>query len=144
MPDLHPDQHCGLPGTTIYEALATVHDVVAYAEHTRTPMCIISIDFKSAFDNVAHAYLTATLRVHGFGEMIRRIRLLYDQASSKSSLNGFLTAIIPIHASIRQGCPLSMHLFYVVFKPPYHLSERCPEGNNDRQYHHENGDVLRG
>jgi hypothetical protein len=40
LPDLlHADQHCGIAGSTVYGALATVTDVVAYAEYTRTPVC---------------------------------------------------------------------------------------------------------
>jgi hypothetical protein len=57
MPDLRsPNQHCGVAGTTVFDALATIRDAVAYAEVTHKPMCIVSLDFQGAFDNIAHEY----------------------------------------------------------------------------------------
>ena len=47
---LRPAQHCGLSETTVFEALATLRDAVTYAEVSGTPLCILSIDFKEAFD----------------------------------------------------------------------------------------------
>jgi hypothetical protein len=76
IPDLiTPDQHCGLAGMTVFDALATVRDVVvAYAEYTKKIICVITLDFSSAFDNIKHDYLIATLHHHGFSDrMIRRI-----------------------------------------------------------------------
>ena len=65
---LHPAQHCGLSETTVFEALATIRDAVAYTEVSGTPLCIISIDFKETFDRISHDYLFATLRKHGLSE----------------------------------------------------------------------------
>jgi hypothetical protein len=119
LPDLlHADQHCGIAGSTVYDVLATVRDVVAYARYTRTPVCVLTIDFTSAFDLIAHDYLQETLRCHGFGERTtRRILSLYDNATSKAQINGFLTSPIPIHSAIRQRCPLSMYLFALCLNP---------------------------
>ena len=50
---LHPGQSCGVPGNTIFDAVATVRDYIAYAETTRRPICVVSLDFKQAFD-LAH------------------------------------------------------------------------------------------
>jgi len=36
---LHPSQHCGVPGRTIFEAVATVWDAIAYAERANIPLC---------------------------------------------------------------------------------------------------------
>jgi hypothetical protein len=121
MEDLHQDQHCGLTGTNVYDALATIRDVVAFAEHTRTSLCIVSIDFHNAFDNVAHDYLDAALAARGFGaKMRRRISGLYERATSKASVNGFLTPPFPIRSSIRQGCPLSSLRFALCLNPLIH------------------------
>jgi hypothetical protein len=92
---LHLAQHCGLPGPTVFEALATIRDAVAYAELTGTPLCLLSIDFKEAFDNISHDYLIAILREHGFSEHFQRcIQNIYNNASSAA----------------RQGCPMNMLL----------------------------------
>jgi len=53
---LHPSQHCGIHGDSIFEAIATVREAISYTEYTRTSMCILSIDFKKP----STIYLTAT------------------------------------------------------------------------------------
>jgi hypothetical protein len=63
---LHPRQHCGIQGNNILGAVAAIRETVAQAELTNAPVCIISLDFKAAFDNVAHSYLFATLQAYGF------------------------------------------------------------------------------
>jgi len=42
---LHPSQFCGVPGRTIFEAMATVREAIAQAEVTRVPLYVISLDF---------------------------------------------------------------------------------------------------
>ena len=38
---LHPSQYCGTPGNTIFDAVATVRDAIAYADLTHAPLCIL-------------------------------------------------------------------------------------------------------
>jgi hypothetical protein len=54
---LHPSQHCGVPGKSIFDAVATVRDAVAYAETASIALCVLSLDFKEAFDKISHTYL---------------------------------------------------------------------------------------
>lgn len=42
---LHPSQYSGVLGSTIFNAVATVRDAIAYAELTYAPLCILSLDF---------------------------------------------------------------------------------------------------
>jgi len=115
---LHPAQHCGIPGTTVFEALATIRDAVAYAEVSGTPLCILSIDFTEAFDRISHAYLFELLRKHGFSERFRqRLRNIYSNATSAIQINGFRSKPIPINCAVRQGCPLSMVLYAFCLNP---------------------------
>jgi hypothetical protein len=51
---IHPGQHCGVIGRSILEATATIRDAIAYAETHNTKLCILSLDFKDAFDNISH------------------------------------------------------------------------------------------
>ena len=39
-------QYCSVPGKSILEAVSVLRDVVAHAEITRTPVYILSLDFK--------------------------------------------------------------------------------------------------
>jgi len=42
---LKATQYCGVPGNTIFDELATVRDVIPYAEHEKLPMCVPTLDF---------------------------------------------------------------------------------------------------
>jgi hypothetical protein len=54
---IHQDQHCGIRGRTILDAVATVRGAIAHAEYTKQALCILSLEFQTAFDNVSHQYL---------------------------------------------------------------------------------------
>ena len=51
---LHQSQFCGRTDATIYDALATIRDVIAFSEERRQPLCALSIDFSEAFDRIEH------------------------------------------------------------------------------------------
>jgi hypothetical protein len=65
---LHHSQYCGVKGKTIFKAPETIRDVTACAEITRQPLCVISLDFKEAFDRISHDYLLETLKSYGFSD----------------------------------------------------------------------------
>jgi hypothetical protein len=80
-----------------FEAAATVRDTVAYAETTRTPLCIVTIDFKEAFDKITHSYLFAFLKEYGFSEQFQQgIWRMYDNVTSTIQINGHRSGPIPI------------------------------------------------
>jgi len=102
----------------LLKAVATIRDVIAYAETSQTPLCVISLDFQAAFDRISHQYLEETLRACGFKEsFVRRIMGLYRNATSEIHINGFRSNSIPVKRSIRQGCPLSMLLYAICINP---------------------------
>jgi hypothetical protein len=126
---IHRSQHCGIRGTSILDAVAEIRDVVAYAEYTHTKMCILTLDFRAAFDNIAHDYLYQILRDHGFSERaIAQIRLLYEGATASLQVNGHVSAPIPINCSIRQGCPLSMLLYTICLNPLINMLDKLLRG----------------
>jgi hypothetical protein len=43
---LQPTQYFGRRGQTIFDAGAAVRDIIANAEVTKVPMCLLTIDFK--------------------------------------------------------------------------------------------------
>jgi len=58
---LLPCQYCGVPGNSIFEAVATLREARAHAEVSRVPLCILSMDFQEGFDKVSHTYLFTIL-----------------------------------------------------------------------------------
>jgi hypothetical protein len=126
---LHPAQHSGLPGTTVFEALATIRDAVAYAEVTGTPLCLLSIDFKEAFDNISHDYLLAILWEHGFSKHFRRrIKNIYSNATSAVQINGFRSIAHSDQKLHQTDCPMSMLLYAICLNPFLNTLDRHLSG----------------
>jgi hypothetical protein len=125
---LHPSQFCGRQGASIHDALSTIRDTIAYAEETGRPICVLSIDFESALENVSHTYLRHMLQRYELeNHIIRLIGNMYNGATSSIQVNGYLTAPIPINRSIRQGCPLNMLLYALCINPLLqHLNDILP------------------
>jgi len=75
---LHPNQYCGLHGNSMFDAMAAVQDVIAFAEIMRKPVCVVSIDFSATFDKISHEYLQEILSPHGFS--VSFIHSTYNEA----------------------------------------------------------------
>jgi hypothetical protein len=104
-------QYCGVPGMSILDATAKLRDTLAHYETTGTPLCILPLDFHSAFDRLSHDYLFSTLRKYGISDwFLERIHALYTDATASVQINGSLAGPISIKSGVRQGCPLSMIL----------------------------------
>jgi len=85
---LQSSQHCGLMGNSVFKAIATIRDTVAYAEVTRSPLCVLTIDFQCAFDKLSHEYLFEVLCKYGFSEGSRkRIWNIYNNSTSPVEIN---------------------------------------------------------
>jgi hypothetical protein len=111
-------QFYGVPGNNIMDAVATVRDVIAKAEVTRTPLCVLSLDFQDAFDRISHQYLFSILQYYGLSEWsVDRLKSMYDNATSSVQFSGHVLGPISIRCAIRQGCPLSMALFTLCISP---------------------------
>jgi hypothetical protein len=83
----HPSQYCAVTGNTIFDAVATVWDAVAYAELTHAPLCILSLDFTAAFDRISHIYRLRMLKNYGYSmNFIKLLLLLYFIMSLFSNL----------------------------------------------------------
>ena len=131
---LHPSQYCGVPGRTIFDAVATVRDAIAHAERASIPLCVISLDFKEAFDKISHSYLFSILQRYGFSNgFIDGIKHVCTDVTSVIQVNGNTSRPIPIHSSVRQGCPLSMVLFALCLNPLLHRLDQQLHGMRIQQ-----------
>jgi hypothetical protein len=115
---IHKSQHCGIREHTIIDAVATVREAIAQAEHIKWALCILSLDFQAAFDNTSHQYLFQILETYGFSARFqRRIRNTYENATSSIHINGHTSSPISIRCAVRQGCPLNMQLYALFLNP---------------------------
>ena len=111
-------QYCSVPGKFILEAVSVIRDAVTHAQITRTPVCILPLDFRNAFDRISHHYLFQILAGYGLSAwFIDRIRSIYEHATTSIQINGALAGPIPIQSAVRQGCPLSMALYALCLHP---------------------------
>lgn len=115
------DQTYCVPGRTIYDNLNLIRDIVHFSNCNDTPLAVVNLDQRKAFDNVDHNYLFNTMRAMGFGEyFISCIQLLYNDAEGLVKVCGSLTAPFPFQKGIRQGCPLSGFLYSIAIEPFLH------------------------
>jgi len=56
----------------VFEAIASVREAIARAEIANTALCILSLDFKEAFDSISHLYLFTMLRNYGFSDRFKQ------------------------------------------------------------------------
>ena len=54
---IHPNQYCGVPVESVFEAVAAVLDAITQAEIFQKPLCALSIDFSAALDKISHEYI---------------------------------------------------------------------------------------
>ena len=105
---LHSRQYCGVPGNTIFDAVAIVRNAIVYAEMTRHPLCVVSLDFEKPFDQISHTYLLTVFLAYGFDAgFIECIRMMCGNATSVIQVKGHISTPIPIQCGVRQGCPLA-------------------------------------
>ncbi|CAC5423455.1 unnamed protein product [Mytilus coruscus] len=107
-----------LNGSDIADTTASLRDIIKLIDEDNLEAYLIKIDQEKAFDRVDHKYLFHILEKFGFGpQFIQWIKIFYTGIRSTLKVNGFLTNYVPIHNSLRQGCPISA-LCYVIAAEP--------------------------
>ena len=107
-----PDQTCSVPGRRITSNLHVLRDILDYIDRTNETGILLSLDQEKAFDRVNRAFLLNLLERFGFGpSFIRWVSTLYNGASMRNIVNGWLTDPVPLAPGVRQGGSLSPLLF---------------------------------
>jgi hypothetical protein len=115
---LHATQYSAVPGRNILDARAAIRDIIAAGNTRGSGICLATLDFTKAFDNISHEYLQGLLETYKYGTGItREILSLYKQATSRITINGHSTSDLQKRCSIRQGCLLSSVLYALAVNP---------------------------
>ncbi|KAL9700836.1 hypothetical protein quinque_004277 [Culex quinquefasciatus] len=115
---LTPSQKCSNGKRNIFEALLAVKDRIAQIKHTHIQGTLVSFDLDHAFDRVEHSYLFRVMDDMGFNRaLIQLLRTIMDHSRSRVLVNGHLSPEFEIRRSVRQGDPMSMHLFVLHLNP---------------------------
>jgi hypothetical protein len=115
---ISPNQHCGLAGTNILDALSTVRDVIAYTiDHTKT-----NVHNKVTLSGGVWKHRSWAHTLHTLCTWMQRENdkednePIWTRYIITSNQRIFLCPI-SINSSIRQGCPLSMQSYAVCINP---------------------------
>ncbi|XP_062557853.1 uncharacterized protein LOC134222706 [Armigeres subalbatus] len=115
---LSAGQKCSNAERNIFQATLALKDRIASLRHHRRPGKLISFDLENAFDRVRHSFLFDTMRSLGFNEeLIALLARIASRSTSRLLVNGHLSRSFDISRSVRQGDPLSMHLFVLYLHP---------------------------
>lgn len=130
---IQPHQKGGVPGRLLFDNLCLYRDVIQYVDeragdeqhclhtasgHYGPKAGIIGVDLTKAYDLVNRDILWKIMEVMGYPlKFVSWIKTMYSIADM-TLLNGNIVAgTIHDVQSIRQGCPLSMHLFVIYIEP---------------------------
>lgn len=127
---LTASQKCSNSKRNIFQATLAIKDRIAQMKANGRCGKLISFDLDHAFDRVDHGFLFHTMRSLGFdAALVNLLAHIAESSSSRLLINGSLSAPFPIQRSVRQGDPLSMHLFVLYLHPLLRQLEQACEGN---------------
>lgn len=110
------DEQAGFrPHRSCVDQANTLRIIVEQSIEYRTPLYIIFIDFKKAFDTIKRDAIWKALIDRGTPEkIVRLIQALYDNAELAVLHKGQISSSFTTTSGVKQGCPLSPLLFTVV------------------------------
>ena len=96
----------------IHKSINIIHHINKDKNHM-----IISIDAEKAFDKEQHPLMIKTLsKVRIEGALLNIIKAIYERPTANITLNEQKLRAFPVRSGIRQGYPLSLLLFNIVWK----------------------------
>lgn len=118
-------QKCSNGQRNIFQATLALKDKIAQLTARKQVAKLLSFDLDHAFDRVKHSFLYNNMRSLGFNpRFVDLLSRISSMSSSRLLINGHLTAAFPIERSVRQGDPISMHLFVLYIHPLLYALER--------------------
>uniref|UniRef100_A0A803J9H5 Reverse transcriptase domain-containing protein n=1 Tax=Xenopus tropicalis TaxID=8364 RepID=A0A803J9H5_XENTR len=116
---IHTDQAGFLPRRETRDNLNKLLNIIISAEHTNTPLFLLSTDAEKAFDRVRWDFMFHCLRYIGLGpNILKWITSLYSNPTARLKINNSLSDHISLKNGTRQGCPLSPLLFVLSLTQP--------------------------
>lgn len=111
-------QKCSNSGRNIFQATLALKDRIARLKKCKQRGLLASFDLRHAFDVVDRAFLFRNMCSLGFNpNLVRLLSKIGELSTSRLLINGHLSEAFSIDRSVRQGDPLSMHLFVLYLHP---------------------------
>lgn len=88
---------------------------------------MVALDQEKAYDKIKHDYLWKTLKKYGIPDQFTQtVKFLYETAHTAVFINGISSTTFKVKRGVRQGDPLSCHLFDIAIEP---LAETLRKSN---------------
>jgi hypothetical protein len=114
-----------IPGKQITDNCRLIEEIIELSNSENQEAYLITLDAQKAFDSVDHEYLHKILKCYGFPvEYIRWVKIIYTNLRSNVMINGYLSEIIEIERSVKQGDALSCALFVLAIDPLLRMIDR--------------------
>ena len=98
----------------IHKSINVIHHINKLKDKNHM---IISIDTEKASDKIQHPFMIKTLQKAGIeGTYLNIIKAIYDKPMANIILNGEKLKAIPLKSGTREGHPLSLLLFNIVWE----------------------------
>lgn len=114
-PRLRAEQAGFRPNRSCADHINSLRIIVEQSSEWRSPLYLLFIDFKRAFDTLHHNAMWIALECKGIpNKLINLVKGLYSDAHCSVLHDGCLSGQIQIRSGVRQGCILSPLLFNIV------------------------------
>ena len=118
MPNLLHDTQFAVRGRDVTNGLLLLRDTLSYLKSHDHEAYFVSIDLYKAFDCVEHSFLRKIMEKFGFAPFFcDLIAKLIQSAHASVIVNGYISDCFDVHRGVRQGDPLSLHLFLLFLEP---------------------------
>ena len=106
-----------IEGRFIGQNIRQISDILSFAAEQNIEGIATFIDFEKVFDSLEWECLSKTIETFNFGSDFKRwIQVLYNNLSSCTVNNGFLSPFFNLHWGVRQGWLLSGMLLILAVK----------------------------
>jgi len=123
------NQSGGVPGRRIHTNLFAYRDSIQLTADKSAKGALVSIDLEKAYDLVDRNLLWRIMQRMGYPQdFISMLRTVYSLTEMSFLNGGKIATTIQSLNGLRQGCPLSMHLFVLYIEPLLIKIEKDLEG----------------
>ena len=129
-------QNAFILGRSLHDNFVLVRQSARLLHQLKAPRLLLKLDLARAFDSISWLFLFDVLRQYGFGaRFLGWLAILLSSASTKVVMNGEPGPPIWRRQRLRQGEPMSPHLFVLAMDMLGHLLRRSTEPRILQQLH---------
>ena len=110
--------------------VSNVISSIEYVNALKIAAFIVTFDMFKAYDRVMLTYLVKVMEAMDFPRTFIDWNLMLHEGATTRFILNFLTDLIDVLFSIRQGDPLSMLLYVIYIEPLLMMIKKMPRGLN--------------